>query len=73
MITRDRMLKVKIINTSAVKEARPLPDLSNIQNTVSKKLSEVNIYTTSLSVGMTAGKYPDITIEGVLNTDLWPK
>lgn len=67
------MITVKIINTSAVKESRPLPDLSNIQNTVSKKLAEVNIYTTSLSVSMTAGKFPDINIEGVLNTDLWPK
>jgi len=66
-------MKVKVIHTSAVKEARPLPDLSNIQNTVSKKLSEINIYTTNLSVSMTAGKFPDITIEGVLNTDVWPK
>lgn len=65
--------KVKIINTSAVQKAGPLPDLTNIQNTVSKKLSEINIYTTNLSIGMTAGKYPDITIEGVLNTELWPK
>jgi hypothetical protein len=67
------MTKVKIINASAVKEVGPLPDLANIQNSVSRKLSELNIYTTSLSVGMTAGKFPDITIEGVLNTDLWPK
>jgi hypothetical protein len=65
--------KVKIINTSAVQKAEPLPDLANIQNTVSRKLSEINIYTTNLSVSMTAGKYPDITIEGVLNTELWPK
>jgi hypothetical protein len=65
--------KIKIINTSAVKKAEPLPDLANIQNTVSKKLSEVNIYTTNLSISMTAGKFPDITIEGILNTELWPK
>lgn len=65
--------KVKIINTSAVQKAGPPSDLTNIQNTVSKKLSEINIYTTNLSIGMTAGKYPDITIEGVLNTELWPK
>jgi hypothetical protein len=66
-------MRVKLIHASAVKEAGPLPDLTNIQNTVSKKLSEINIYTTNLSVSMTAGKYPDVTIEGVLNTDLWPK
>ncbi|MEE9373734.1 MAG: hypothetical protein V3V00_11845 [Saprospiraceae bacterium] len=67
------MTKVKIINTSAVQKAEPLSDLANIQNTVSKKLSEMNIYTTNFSISMTAGKYPDVTIEGVLNTELWPK
>jgi hypothetical protein len=67
------MTKVKIINASAIKEVGPIPELTNIQNSVSKKLSELNIYTTNLSIGMTAGKFPDITIEGVLNTDLWPK
>jgi hypothetical protein len=66
-------MKVRIINTSAIVERRPMPDLSNIQNTVSKKLAEINIYTTNLSVSMTAGKYPDVTIEGILNTDVWPK
>lgn len=65
--------KVKIINASGVQKAGPLPDLANIQNTVSKKLSEINIYTTNFTISMTAGKYPDVTIEGVLNTELWPK
>lgn len=65
--------RIKIINASAVQKAEPLPDLTNIQNAVSKKLSEINIYTTNFSIHMTAGKYPDITIEGILNTELWPK
>jgi hypothetical protein len=66
-------MEIRLINASAVKERATLPDLSKIQNTVSRKLSELNIYTTSVTVGMTAGKFPDINIEGVLNTDLWPK
>jgi hypothetical protein len=49
------MTKVKIINASAIKEVGPIPELTNIQNSVSKKLSELNIYTTNLSIGMTAG------------------
>ncbi len=65
--------KVKIINTSAIQKAGPFPDLANIQNTVSKKLAELNIYTTNFTISMTAGKYPDVTIEGILNTELWPK
>lgn len=67
------MTKVKIIQSNAVVEARPMPDLGNIQNAVSKKLLDLNIYTTRVSVSMTAGKYPDINIEGILNTEVWPK
>jgi len=67
------MTKIRLINSNAVREARPMPDLANMQNMVSRKLAELNIYTTNLSVTMTSGKYPDINIEGVLNTDLWPK
>jgi hypothetical protein len=67
------MAKINIITSNGIKEATAHPDLSNIQNSVSRKLSELNIYTTNLSVSLNAGKFPDITIEGVLNTDIWPK
>ena len=65
--------KVIIQNSCAIAPKRPLPNIQNLQNDITRKLATLNIYATSLNVNMTAGKYPDITIEGILNTDLWPK
>lgn len=67
------MVSVEIRESSGVKPKRPTPELKNLQNEITRKLSNLNIYTTSLNINMTAGKYPDVTIEGVLNTDIWPK
>lgn len=66
-------VKAILLESCAVKERYPVPDLKNLQNSVTKKLTELNIYTTSVRISLNAGKFPDIEIEGVLNTDLWPK